>query len=224
MRVGKYAVQGMIYRALGDSEYGLRHDDPRFKFFTFSDMFTNRRNISTLIISSPISDLIRVIQDWILSRNHLTIDGHKFVIDGVRVVNLRPTGVFESGSPVTLYRDSASGEYFSFRRDGDVNFFLERLAENAVKKYEAFTGRSLRLNGPIFDEVELRKEVAVTITKYSTGSQQQQMFVIIGSVWKSLIKHDMGKHWDFYKFLMDVGLGEKNSLGFGFINPVRERR
>ncbi len=183
-------------------------------------MFTNKRGITTLIISSPISELIRIIQDWMRSRSKLVIDGQSYDIENVRAVNLQPTGVFESGSPVTLYRDSHSGEYFSFRRDGDINFFLERLTENALKKYEAFTGKKVILKGPIFDEVQLRKEVAVSVRKRTDHGMYSE-FIVIGSVWKSLVKYDIEENWDFYRFLMDVGLGEKNSLGFGFINPVR---
>jgi CRISPR-associated endoribonuclease Cas6 len=30
------------------------------------------------------------------------------------------------------------------------------------------------------------------------------------------------KERKFYKFLLDVGVGEKNSLGFGFVNPIKK--
>ena len=35
----KHAVQGFIYNMLKGTEYSERHDEPRFKFFTFSDFF-----------------------------------------------------------------------------------------------------------------------------------------------------------------------------------------
>ena len=46
--------------------------------------------------------------------------------------------------------------------------------------------------------------------------------VIIGSVWYLLEKFEISEEMRrFYWFLMECGLGEKNSMGFGFVNPVR---
>lgn len=44
-----------------------------------------------------------------------------------------------------------------------------------------------------------------------------KMFLIIGTLWKNLEKFNMDDK-RFYRFLMDCGLGEKNSLGFGMVN------
>jgi CRISPR-associated endoribonuclease Cas6 len=92
---------------------------------------------------------------------------------------------------------------------------MDRLKDNALKKYEFFSGFKLDFDEPLFGEVELRREVAVPVS--IRGSK----LIFIGSMWKTLIKEDMRDHEDFYYFLMETGLGEKNSLGFGFINPVR---
>ena len=46
------------------------------------------------------------------------------------------------------------------------------------------------------------------------------MFLIIGSLWKNLEKFNMDDK-KFYKFILDCGLGEKNSLGFGMLNTLR---
>lgn len=46
-------------------------------------------------------------------------------------------------------------------------------------------------------------------------------FPVIGSNWELLEKERIKpEERKFYRFLMDVGLGEKNSLGFGFVNPI----
>lgn len=47
-------------------------------------------------------------------------------------------------------------------------------------------------------------------------------FLVVGTTWKLLEKIKIRKEErKFYKFIMDCGLGEKNSLGFGFINPIK---
>ncbi|WP_297065841.1 CRISPR-associated endoribonuclease Cas6, partial [Thermococcus sp.] len=45
---------------------------------------------------------------------------------------------------------------------------------------------------------------------------------VIGSNWELLEKERIKpEERRFYRFIMDAGLGEKNSLGFGFLNPLR---
>jgi len=64
--------------------------------------------------------------------------------------------------------------------------------------------------------LRFNKEVAVKNVK---GGKE---FIIIGSVWYLLEKFEISEEMRrFYWFLMECGLGEKNSMGFGFVNPVR---
>ena len=71
------------------------------------------------------------------------------------------------------------------------------------------------MKGNIFDRLKFKKEVAVTLRMDNTE------FIMIGTVWRSLEKFNINReNGDFYRFIMDCGLGEKNSMGFGFINPI----
>ncbi len=211
----KHSIQGMIYTALGETMFGKAHDKSGFKYFTYSDFFYDRRGRGSLIISSPYPGLIETILEWTRARQVIRLGTEDFVIKTAKVLAIKVRHEFQSGSPILLYRDSQSGEFFSFRKHGDISFFLDRLKDNALKKYEFFTGTRLDIEGPIFDEVELRREIAVPV------NIRGQDLVFIGTMWKSLVKHDIEEFREFYHFLMETGLGEKNSLGFGFINPIR---
>jgi CRISPR-associated endoribonuclease Cas6 len=68
-------------------------------------------------------------------------------------------------------------------------------------------------DGNLFDSFQFDREVAVRVKKTN------KMFLVIGSLWKNLEKFNMDDK-NFYNFIMDCGLGEKNSLGFGMINTV----
>ena len=48
--------------------------------------------------------------------------------------------------------------------------------------------------------------------------------IFIGSLWKRLnvLRKLDREEKKFYMFLLDVGLGKLNSLGFGFLNPIKE--
>ena len=213
----KHDIQGMIYTALGTSEFADAHDDTGFKYFTYSDLFYDRCGRSTLIVSSPNPRFIEQILDWTEQQEFIQLGKDRYDIECARVFEPCLERKFISGSPIILYLDSKSGEYFSFKHHGDISFFLDRLKDNALKKYEFYTGTRVYLNEPLFDEVKLRREFAVPVKIH--GAE----LVFIGTMWNSLVKEDIQKEEAFYRFLMETGLGEKNSLGFGFINPVRSR-
>lgn len=220
--VYKHTIQGFIYSAIKESGYLDFHDIPRFKFFCFSDIFPSgdfrEGKIKNLIISSPDKNLISSIYDFINKRLDIPFRFNNFQIGiaELKMFDLSSKNKFISGSPIVLYRDNFNDIYFSFRRDKDMDFFLGRLKENALKKYNAYYGDEFDFEGPIFDNLEFKKEVAVR--NFKKGKE----FIIIGNVWSFLEKRDIkGEKNKFYKFIMDCGLGEKNSMGFGFINPIK---
>ena len=113
-------------------------------------------------------------------------------------------------------KDNKNNIYYSFERDKDLLFFLDRIKDNALKKYNAFYNENLTLEGSIFDKLVFNKEVVINTIK--RGNE----FIIIGSMWKNLEKEYVSQNYKkFYSFLMETGLGEKNSMGFGFINPIK---
>ncbi|WP_297510819.1 CRISPR-associated endoribonuclease Cas6 [Thermococcus sp.] len=178
-RPNKHAVQGFIYSLLKGSEYGERHDEPRFKFFTFSDFFMDSMGRPTLLISSP-----------------------------------------EKGFINTLY--GAIKDNFKLHQHRDLRFFLQRLKENAEKKYEAFYGEDFFLEGPIFDRLIPKLRNNGKLDVYVKVVKNGVPFPVIGSNWELLEKERIRpEERRFYRFIMDAGLGEKNSLGFGFLNPIR---
>ncbi|HIE33595.1 MAG TPA: CRISPR-associated endoribonuclease Cas6 [Candidatus Altiarchaeales archaeon] len=217
--VDKHMIQSVIYSLLRNTKYESIHNIKKFKFFTFSDIFPptdfKPNENKNLLISSPDSDFIKSIGDNLKENPILRFGNHIIDIQEHKMVNPRLKNRFISSSPLVLYKNSRKNIYFSFKRDNDLSFFLERLKDNALKKYNAFYSTNYELKENIFDRIKLRKEAVVKIRK---GSKE---FIIIGSVWKLLEKFDISKNRKFYKFIMDCGLGEKNSLGFGFVNPVR---
>lgn len=48
--------------------------------------------------------------------------------------------------------------------------------------------------------------------RFLLGLKNDNHFIIIGSLWKNLEFNLTDENKDFYKFLLENGLGEKNSL------------
>ncbi|MGC9123561.1 MAG: CRISPR-associated endoribonuclease Cas6 [Thermoplasmata archaeon] len=218
--INKHSIQGLIYYLLKNTSFDNLHSTNKFKYFTFSDIFPvsdfKPGQTKILIFSSPSNELVNTLYNSLLKYNMVRIKNLNFKIKNVKKIKLNLTNKFISGSPIVLYKDNKSNEYFSFEKHNNLKFFLERLQDNAIKKYISYTGDSLALNEPLFDKMIFKKEVVVKEVK---GGKE---FIIIGSVWRLLEKFYIPNSlYSFYEFIMDCGLGEKNSMGYGFINPVR---
>ena len=218
--INKHMIQGMIYSYLWDTEYEKMHEEKKFKFFSFSDIFPptdfKKGEEKNLIISSPNKKFIEVLYQKMKDENYIYFGNKGFMIKKISKFNLPLRRKFITGSPIVLYQDNRENLYFSFERNPDLSFFLERLKNNALKKYNAFYGETMVLEETIFDKIIFGREVVVPLKK------GKNKFLIIGTTWKTLEKFKYNRdERKLYRFIMDCGLGEKNSLGFGFLNPVR---
>ena len=119
---------------------------------------------------------------------------------------------FISATPIVLFESNKDNKYFSFKQSSNFNFFFERLKDNAIKKYNAFYNDDFYLESNLFTNFEFSREVSIRINK------EDKQFIIIGSLWKNLEFNLTNKNKKFYRFIFENGLGEKNSLGFGFLN------
>jgi CRISPR-associated endoribonuclease Cas6 len=64
----------------------------------------------------------------------------------------------------------------------------------------------------IFDIFKFKKQISIRV---SINKFEQ---VIIGSIWEFIFNRINNNNKDIIQFALDSGLGEHNSLGFGFMN------
>ncbi|ALM76258.1 CRISPR-associated endoribonuclease Cas6 [Thermococcus barophilus] len=223
--VGKHAVQGFIYAHLSGTKWGMRHDEKRFKFFTFSDIFPSGNFVpgkpKTLIISSPDEGFIETLYEKMLPEETVYLGTHALRLTSLKKFRLRPKNKFITGSPIVLRSMRGQG-YFTFYHEKSLIFFVTRITENARKKYEAFYNEPAPLDGFLFDRMIPRVRKNGWVDVYVRVKMHGAEFDIPGSTWKLLEKKITPENRKFYQFIMDAGVGELNSLGFGFINPVRD--
>ncbi|MCD6473424.1 MAG: CRISPR-associated endoribonuclease Cas6, partial [Thermoplasmata archaeon] len=188
-----------------------------FKFFTYSnifpinDFFPDKEK--TLIVSSPSKKLIEAFYEGLKDKNHIYLSDTPLKIVEVKMFSIKPTGKFITATPIVVQKKP--GVYISFEQGDTVELFLERIKENAIKKYNAFYDDELSLEEELFDLLKFYKEVAMILKK------DDKEFTVIGSLWSLLQKRIPKGYGKFYRFILDCGLGEKNSLGFGFLNVIK---
>ncbi len=215
--INKHHIQSFIYKIIKDSPFDVLHNLRGFKFFTFSDISPptdyKTNELKYMVISSPSAPFIKFIKYKLKELSFVKFRDLKLEVNVKRIPNKLPKE-WITASPIVVKK--GKNEYFSFIKDTNITFFLERLKQLAIEKYNAYYNDEFWFEEPLFDVMKFSKSVAVNITK------QDKKFIIIGSMWRLLkkeyIPRDLKK---FYRFTFDVGLGEKNSLGFGCINERR---
>lgn len=215
--IDKYTVQGFIYSILRrDSQFNDFHNQSGFKFFNFSNIFPVEdfeiNSLKKLIISSPNDDLIKALYNKLKDMYYFYLKNYKMEILKVELLRYKYCSKFITATPIVLFEDNKSNKYYSFKQNPDFNFFFERLKDNAIKKYNTFNDCDFSLDSELFSGFEFGREVSIRVVK------KNNKFIIIGSLWKNLEFNFTSHNKDFYRFLFENGLGEKNSLGFGFLN------
>ncbi len=222
--INQYFIQSFIWNLLRDTGYSGMHDKPNFKFFSFSNIFPvsdfKENEEKQFIISSPDKQFIEILAEKLGNIKQFRLGIHEFEMNNVKKFSATLSQNWQTATPIVLYENNNANRYYSVKRNPDLGFFLERLKDNALKKYNIFYNENLNFEEPLFDRMFFKKQVAVHLRK------AQKEFLILGTIWKfeiNLLRCNNEKR-KFYNFIMDCGLGEKNSLGFGFVNTIRERQ
>ncbi len=215
--INQNLLVGLIWNILRGTPYEILHDQRGFKFFTFSEVFPfgdfKEGEPKYLIVSSPDRKLIETIAEKLDGGYKAHLGAHHVVLELENVFQLKPKGIWESGSPVVIRLDN--GRYW--REDQNtLGEFIKHLEQNAVAKYKAYTGEDFDLEFPLFERYEFMKAVVHAFKK-----RTRENVMIIGSKWRFGLPRDWRKYKEFYSFLLDCGIGEKNAMGYGFVNPVR---
>jgi CRISPR-associated endoribonuclease Cas6 len=239
-------LQGFIYNLLRGSVFDQIHNKEGHKFFCFSNIFpandlleNDRR---TLIVSSPDAEFIKYLYEMLQQSGRVKevkVGIMKFKIDSLHKLTLAlpDTTPFSliTGTPIILRIPSEKYEpfdsetmkkydYIYWRSDHPIDLFIAQVESNLLKKYAEYssrnTGNSISNGGyslseagssfSFFQRFRFKKQIS---TRVSIKGFDQ---VVIGTVWEFRFNADIDK--DLIQFALDAGLGERNSLGFGFMN------
>ncbi|PKP59454.1 MAG: CRISPR-associated endoribonuclease Cas6 [Candidatus Altiarchaeales archaeon HGW-Altiarchaeales-1] len=241
--ISKYFIHSFIWNLLKGTEFSKFHDTKKFKFFTFSNIFPvsefKFNEEKQFIISSPNEYFIDTIAEKLQNTRYFKFGIHEFELKEFKKFPMELKQRWETSTPIVLYENNNTHTYYSTNRNPDLNFFLERLKDNALKKFNVFyiknassifdypknltdfcDNKNFGFEEPLFDRLFFKKQVAVHMRK------DMEEFLFLGTLWEfeiNLLRMNEGKR-KFYEFVMECGLGEKNSLGFGFVNMKREKR
>lgn len=231
-----HKLRGRIWQALEGTKFDELHDDDGPTGFTYSGPFPHgelkegdERNV---LFASAHEELLSHIAEDLQRDRELNIGEMPFRVTDISA--LAPdvgepgaSGTLETGTGVVIrippwrfddYGIDPEGEDFAFwRPEYTLEPFKTQLHDNLDKKH----GRYCRedLPGPtdveddLFDEYELLKTYALPVT---VAAGQTMTFVV--SKWRFTYQVRNDDHRRHLNLALDTGIGERNSLGFGFLN------
>ncbi|MGC9083999.1 MAG: CRISPR-associated endoribonuclease Cas6 [Anaerolineae bacterium] len=235
-------LQGLIYRFLLGSGYGELHDLRGYKFFTFSNPFPIPRDLRVpsghpmhLIVASPSEDVIRRIYGLLLARyvgHEVHVGEMSLELTGVRMVRSHVGwgSVIVTSTPVVVRIPEPAYERFEVppeeRRPGfiywrpraGIRAFLGSVELNLLRKFSEFHGWAPRVD-PALGIFEIAKPVRAPIPVRIP--MEGGDVVVVGSTWRFYFTSMDPVRRRLLEFALDAGIGERNSMGFGFLNVMR---
>jgi len=224
-----HKMQGFIYNLLRDSGYGKLHDKRGYKFFSFSNIFPikdmEEGETANFIIASPDRSLVLSLKAALDDVDVMKIGEMSFDVVGVKELEIRLKRHLRllTATPLIIRipernyerygipENERKARYVYWRPKYSFEAFVKQLTENLVKKFNEFYGTDVGIN-ELFERFVFRRTTATNVV---IGGRDH---VMVGSMWE-FIWHDIdGIRRKIIAFGMDTGFGERNSLGFGFVN------
>lgn len=220
-----HLLQSFIYQNIGEElaeflhERGFEYGKRKFKMFVFSRIFSKGLKISKkeiifnreiyFFLSSPLEEFISKLAENLFKKSQFEINRNQLTLKGIEVISplfTKSKEKIKMLSPLTCYstlfkKDKKKTYYYSpFEKE-----FKDLIRENLRKKYRAFYKKDFDFDFKI-EPINVNKNCEKIINYKGT--------VIKG--WLGL--YEIESEPEIIKFAYDVGLGSKNSQGFGMFD------
>lgn len=231
-----HKLRGRIWRALEGTAYDERHDENEPVGLCFSNPFPpgeiSEGDRRTVLVSAPDRDLLGAVAADLADDRAFNIGEMAFTVE--EVTGVTPDvgepgtrGVMESGTGVVVRIPPWRFDDYGIETDSDqaefwkphhsMEPFVAQVENNLDRKHDRFCpddlpGPSDR-DGNLFDSFELIKTYPLPVT-VTEGVEQTYIL----SKWRLGYEVRDDHHRRHLNLALDVGIGERNALGFGFVN------
>lgn len=226
-------IQGLIYNLLEESsatwlhDNGFAYEKRRFKLFSFSSIleraeYDKRRQEFTFpsrisfYVSSPVDWILEQVAQNFVMLNECRLGNNILKITSISVLKkpmIKKNVIkVKALTPITIRSTDNSKKYHTHSPLSE-NFAL-LINKNLKKKWQSLYKKECKYNLsiiPLFDDEEKYKQVVA----YGINLDPRQTYI---EGWKG--KYLLQGEKEFLYFAYDVGLGERNSQGFGMVGVV----
>lgn len=218
-----HILSAIIYNKIADLNFANElHSSKSFKFFTFSQIYIPKRRIVkdgiiakdgviSFYISSPNDFLIKSLVDGFLEDLEISFQNQKITIqkiEALKTPEFSSKSEFKTLAPIIVRtKKEIDGELKIWDLAPSDKFF-KSLENNLIKKYIKFnnlTKTDKKIN--IYSDMNFVKRKRISINKGNATTHHRAYMMDL------ILEGDL----DLIEFAYDVGIGEKNSMGFGMV-------
>ena len=235
-------LRGRIWNALEGTEYGETHDENRPKPFTYSNPFPpgdmQEGDERTLLVAATEEELLAHVAADLQADTELNVGEMPFEVTDVSALSPDvgepgTSGSIETGTGVLVRIPPWRFEEYGIETDHDeaefwrpehtMEPFRNQLESNLDRKHGLFCPDYLPgpsdVGGELFDGYELIKTFAIPVT---VTEGRRETWVLSKWRFEYTVRDD--DHRRHLNLALDCGVGERNSLGFGFVNITERTR
>lgn len=224
-------LQGFAYFLIKQAGFEKLHNLPQNlpRFFNFSQIFGGKKKDDNFyfIFSTPLNPLIDKILTLKLLDKEVRVGQNLFVVEKVKMIKYKLREPFRLVAetpiivrvPANRFKDyglelDKKYKWFYWRplMGKNVPFrpFINQLESRVYKLFKLFKGLGKIEERPIFSKFLFKK--SIDLPYFKNGHKLSR----IGTLWEFEIFPKADK--ELIYFILDTGLGELTSQGYGFVN------
>ena len=231
-------LQGFFYRLLFYAGFKDLHDTKGFKYFSFSNIFPypeggkiHKGDIKKVIFASPNKEYVKKIAEVIKEvylKQEINIGYMRFNVEELKTytLKLRKGMLIRTATPAViripskmyslmgLNREKAKDKFLYWRPELGTDVFVNLAERNLRKKFCSFYGNCKTQIHFIEAYRLIKAPVVVNLLIKNTKIK------VTGSLWEFYYP-DVSDKAKEISFMLDAGIGERNSYGFGFLNVLK---
>ncbi len=225
-------LQWFVYSSIKDEwlhDVGFEFNKRSFKLFTFSsilqkgrylkekNLFVFPRRIS-FIVASPVDWILQKLASGSVQRDNINMWNNDVYLTEISVLKpnkiesntilVRALTPIEVHSTFETQKGKKTHYYTPFESE-----FSSLINENAKKKWSAF----FKKKPPSDIKIEPKGFNKEKIVRFGTN---ERYVIVKGWMGNFTLEGEP----DFLKFILDAGIGSRNSQGFGLVEVINEKR
>lgn len=221
-----HILSSIIYNKIADLDLANKiHDSNSFKFFNFSQINIKKRKLVkdgiiardgriSFYLSSPDDLLVKNLVSGFVDDLEINFKNDKLIVEKIEALktpDFREISEFKTLSPINI-RDSKEIDGKVKRIDlAPSDTFFKGIENNLIKKYCIFNNiENTDKKISAYSEMAHVKRKRITIPKGPNTTYHRAYMMDL------ILEGDT----DLIKFAYDVGVGEKNSMGFGMLRYI----
>lgn len=226
-------MHGWIYNKLKGTKFNDLHSKKEFKPFCFGNLYPikdekiKEGEVYKVWVSSPKEMFMISLLSDLNVNDKVNLGEYSFKLIGMNPYPSRKIDDFtllktETLTNICLPIDgSLKPKAITLKKDEEK--FKEQLKKNIIRKYNRFSDEKVEEKYDLWNNVDIKEipksEKAV---KIYFGNKQNKNFNVIGSNYKFNLGNITDKQKKIFQLVQDVGFGERNTFGFGFINVEKK--